>query len=361
MYGLQGSPPHTRGKDKSRFIHGNRCRITPAHAGKRLENRGLICGGEDHPRTRGEKSYCAQARQFCTGSPPHTRGKGRIKKADAENYRITPAHAGKSIAFVFLPPAFEGSPPHTRGKGRLFWLLCQSQRITPAHAGKSEPAGRSRRGKEDHPRTRGEKVFIGHIIPKKSGSPPHTRGKVMSGSFASLSRGITPAHAGKSRKKKSIVTEHMDHPRTRGEKGGDRLFQRLWRGSPPHTRGKVSFFVHGFSRKRITPAHAGKRYSLCYTLVRFVGSPPHTRGKVRRSLNFIKFSGITPAHAGKSCFAPRTGSTRQDHPRTRGEKFVSNPRPICSKGSPPHARGKAGQSTAALWCRGITPARAGKS
>ena len=49
-----------------------------------------------------------------------------------------------------------------------------------------------------------------------------------------------------------------------------------------------------------------------------------------------------------------------DHPRTRGEKLVAENMYRYSKGSPPHARGKAASDGWGEEAVGITPARAGK-
>ena len=50
--------------------------------------------------------------------------------------------------------------------------------------------------------------------------------------------GITPAHAGKSAPAFRPIAWTGDHPRPCGEKLGDRVVRRGWRGSPPPMRGK---------------------------------------------------------------------------------------------------------------------------
>ena len=52
-----------------------------------------------------------------------------------------------------------------------------SDRITPAHAGKSNTFQVEETGKEDHPRTCGEKVRYFQRVQRFAGSPPHMRGK----------------------------------------------------------------------------------------------------------------------------------------------------------------------------------------
>ena len=151
-----------------------------------------------------------------------------------------------------------GSPPHTRGKGCHFHCELAFFGITPAHAGKSTFVCSPLISLTDHPRTRGEKVSISKYFFGKSGSPPHTRGKVGNFRTRRIETGITPAHAGKSVGEITIFNVSQDHPRTRGEKKALLLVKICQIGSPPHTRGKVFYIVFFSMLRRITPAHAGK-------------------------------------------------------------------------------------------------------
>ena len=214
-------------------------------------------------------------------------------------------------------------------------------RITPAYAGKS-PSGRihiPRQG--DHPRIRGEKVRESAAGTALLGSPPHTRGKDLFYELFAVSGGITPAYAGKSCYVSFAQNRLWDHPRIRGEKLPSRRVQiRVW-GSPPHTRGKVFCFGRFSISFRITPAYAGKRKQDIdqnrriedhprirgekprkpYRVTNYKGSPPHTRGKVLFFRNFRLSERITPAYAGKSLSVSSLCSVLWDHPRIRGEKF----------------------------------------
>ena len=154
-----------------------------------------------------------------------------------------------------------GSPPHTRGK--VFSMENQrlARRITPAHAGKSVIICSFGKKHRDHPRTRGEKTLQSIIMSTHAGSPPHTRGKVIPLMGICALAGITPAHAGKSGKIEFATGMEEDHPRTRGEKSQMGLNSNLCQGSPPHTRGKAQNSYIQQASCRITPAHAGKRFS----------------------------------------------------------------------------------------------------
>ena len=131
-----------------------------------------------------------------------------------------------------------GSPPHTRGQADYTLSYVDGARITPAHAGKSEPAYFRTKILRDHPRTRGEKTLIASPSFFTMGSPPHTRGKVIEPTPVWWDWGITPAHAGKRDAQVRGYHRQEDHPRTRGEKLFRSSHSTSKGGSPPHTRGK---------------------------------------------------------------------------------------------------------------------------
>ena len=233
-----GSPPHTRGKEFAVVNHEYIFGITPAHAGKSFHSHSNTKKRKDHPRTRGEKFGIVIEKFVYRGSPPHTRGKGSAHLFHQPVSGITPAHAGKSCKRIrrrnsgrdhprtrgekhghqYQGTRKMGSPPHTRGKGTSSRVRSLTLRITPAHAGKSTKQTKMQQLVKDHPRTRGEKSSYLSPHQRTAGSPPHTRGKVLSRSTTAVISGITPAHAGKSLPCDGINVDKRDHPRTRGEK-----------------------------------------------------------------------------------------------------------------------------------------------
>ena len=232
------SPQRVRGKDAHWFDQARESRITPAHAGKSRPSRRKTETKGDHPRACREKKGDRAGMQAQTGSPPRMRGKEIYKTPILLVGGITPAHAGKSCR-----PARRWSCPR------------------------------------DHPRTCGEKSFRPwhHFFPL--GSPPHMRRKVFRLTLAHCSKGITPAHAGKSRRGSNPVGPGRDHPRTCGEK----------------------------------QQRPGRRAGI-------PGSHPHMRGKVITNYKTLDLLWITPAHAGKSFIRCDLPGIAVDHPRTCGEK-----------------------------------------
>ena len=110
-----GSPPHTRGKVEAAVICNFSNRITPAHAGKSNTLSEFFKSCKDHPRTRGEKGFESLSFRFVNGSPPHTRGKDAPRKNKKHFNGITPAHAGKSLTSSIFPDVWTDHP-RTRGE-----------------------------------------------------------------------------------------------------------------------------------------------------------------------------------------------------------------------------------------------------
>ena len=233
-------------------------RITPAHAGKTPRSQLFLVGLPDHPRACGE------------------------------NRRRNPS---------FLP--HRGSPPRMRGKLFSTLRLTCFPRITPAHAGKTGSGLSGRCGSADHPRACGENGAAREEHQDLRGSPPRMRGKLLCSCLRLSAVRITPAHAGKTRKARQACHDYLDHPRACGENGARFLLARVPGGSPPRMRGKRRSSSPAAMQTRITPAHAGKTYkrkqfyssttdhpracgensSSSCSSISHCGSPPRMRGK----------------------------------------------------------------------------------
>ena len=111
----------------------------------------------------------------------------------------------------------------------------------------------------DHPRVGGEKFQKPIDMLQDTGSPPRGRGKVQNIGSSSAKTGITPAWAGKRRKRKHRQDIGRDHPRVGGEKIERLLGMDCDTGSPPRGRGKGVYEIDTELRYGITPAWAGKR------------------------------------------------------------------------------------------------------
>ena len=167
---------------------------------------------------------------------------------------------GEKIASWTVCNVSMGSPPHGRGKDFSAQHPERGRGITPAWAGKSEAMLNLNQIWWDHPRMGGEKLLVLLSVGWWLGSPPHGRGKgVCHGKCSRVVR-ITPAWAGKSQYHNRRTGGSEDHPRMGGEKSAHPSQQLLWKGSPPHGRGKVQALPLKWLSPRITPAWAGKSF-----------------------------------------------------------------------------------------------------
>ena len=68
----------------------------------------------DHPRGCGENMQILSAQLVKLGSPPRMRGKPKVSKICFDEFRITPADAGKT---AYVPIAYYNGKDHPRGCG----------------------------------------------------------------------------------------------------------------------------------------------------------------------------------------------------------------------------------------------------
>ena len=172
--------------------------ITPAGAGKTPACRCCCWHRKDHPRRCGENEPQTPNQILTVGSPPQVRGKPIFPNPYPQQYRITPAGAGKTWGFSFPFDVYK-----------------------------------------DHPRRCGENRMMMSIVGIKLGSPPQVRGKLGGREHSGFKRGITPAGAGKTWGAPDVSIVSRDHPRRCGENRGAYLRGSAGIGSPPQVRGKL--------------------------------------------------------------------------------------------------------------------------
>ena len=212
-------------------------------------------------------------------------------------------------------------------------------RIIPAYAGSTFSSKNTDFPTRDHPRIRGEHKIIHYQMALGVGSSPHTRGALFASVKSGRPSGIIPAYAGSTINVHGNGEVRRDHPRIRGEHQQEHQKIRRQVGSSPHTRGARSSCLRLSCCRRIIPAYAGstsyptrgrwsrwdhprirgEHFLTRSTTLSMMGSSPHTRGAPRPHYSPCRLTGIIPAYAG-STFNPisKPDSTR-DHPRIRGE------------------------------------------
>ena len=237
---LLSAPDHPRACGENTIATKEDIRVLgspPRVRGKLQDGRGHQPGVGDHPRACGENWALMSTRAVTPGSPPRVRGKRLLRFSGFQPYRITPARAGKTSCPSAWACALEdhpracgenktryrwsassaGSPPRVRGKHVDAREPGEDFRITPARAGKTRSARITRRSPADHPRACGENQQYRETGAWVDGSPPRVRGKRSFSMERRMRPGITPARAGKTSSARRDRDRIGDHPRACGE------------------------------------------------------------------------------------------------------------------------------------------------
>ena len=173
------------------------------------------------------------------GSSPLTRGKLTASRSASRSCGLIPAHAGKTPQRG-LRPQRGGSSPLTRGKHYHSSLFIRVAGLIPAHAGKTAFCAAISARCAAHPRSRGENGANDFLRTIVQGSSPLTRGKPNCAPRPTVAPGLIPAHAGKTRHRRSCRQSCRAHPRSRGENSTSWSTPSGDMGSSPLTRGKRS-------------------------------------------------------------------------------------------------------------------------
>ena len=202
-------------------------------------------------------------------------------------------------------------------------------------------------------------------------SPPRVRGKVPVCCPEHRKVRITPAYAGKRRRRWASGSQDRDHPRVCGEKSANPKVRDTMEGASPRMRGKVFFFtgasfyaiffLEPSGNLLLEPSGSSWVPPDGSIFVFAIGSPPRVRGKERTVPEQRSGNGITPACAGKSSASSSSVHRSRDHPRVCGEKRKTGAVPAPLPGSPPRMRGKGEEGLRRCLSERITPAYAGKS
>ena len=272
----------------------------------------------DHPRSRGVYRAPASPARSAVGSSPLARGLREQVSGDVVQGRIIPARAG-----------FTRSWAVTMGVPR------------------------------DHPRSRGVYFDEGDLNGALRGSSPLARGLRSPLSSWGTIRGIIPARAGFTRRRRRTPATHSDHPRSRGVYIYLDATAADEAGSSPLARGLRIVGLVGRPHGRIIPARAG--FTFCRLRRRAaVTDHPRSRGVYsRRVLHHVRDSGIIPARAGFTGVSRYSKTPWSDHPRSRGVYPGTRREAGVRPGSSPLARGLRRIEVSSRRGSGIIPARAG--
>ena len=243
------------------------------------------------------------------------------------------------------------SPPRVRGKVPVCCPEHRKVRITPAYAGKRRRRWASGSQDRDHPRVCGEKSANPKVRDTMEGASPRMRGKVFFFTGASFYAIFFLEPSG------NLLLE----PSGSSWVPPDGSIFVFAIGSPPRVRGKVKVQSTLRLERRDHPRVCGEKGRKMKQQFIGLGSPPRVRGKAVLRVALCIGVGITPAYAGKSRTGLYGNTGGRDHPRVCGEKKFTFDAGKLIPGSPPRMRGKALQLPLCILDMRITPAYAGKS
>ena len=273
-----GSSPLTRGKPRVRDGESRPSGLIPAHAGKTLRCMIGQGSGKAHPRSRGENILTACKRTRSAGSSPLTRGKLRRLCGLKSSSGLIPAHAGKTIASL-RDGSKIGAHPRSRGENcAIVKRAMTAPGSSPLTRGKQTGELQSVLTLWAHPRSRGENERAREDADIPWGSSPLTRGKRGVRETRAGMEGLIPAHAGKTQRAPRSDLAGRAHPRSRGENDPSAWTNYLNPGSSPLTRGKLRRRLPRSSSRGLIPAHAGKTSRHDLSKVR-TWAHPRSRGE----------------------------------------------------------------------------------
>ena len=132
------------------------CGITPAGAGKTMDDLTAAWAARDHPRRCGENSSSDMRAVITCRITPAGAGKTVSSSAACLRGRDHPRRCGENYLIFWPQERLQGSPPQVRGKLTCPRYSVKFSRITPAGAGKTTAIRIVRMCNKDHPRRCGE-------------------------------------------------------------------------------------------------------------------------------------------------------------------------------------------------------------
>ena len=338
------------------------------------------CAHDSSPRVRG-KQINLQVQAPCPGLIPACAGKTRRLLAWLPASWAHPRVCGENAPSTTATKAAHGSSPRVRGKQRRSRRRRGGPGLIPACAGKTEFRKCARSESWAHPRVCGENRDAHKTATAYMGSSPRVRGKLMMRSGFQFVRGLIPACAGKTRCLGRVPVLRRAHPRVCGENRRNEMFRWCTPGSSPRVRGKHEYeqktswedrlipacagktcHQHlGRSRARAHPRVCGENLGIESRLRIFCGSSPRVRGKLSETPYRSIGSRLIPACAGKTATKSRSPARCQAHPRVCGENSNLRCLIFVESGSSPRVRGKLHRPTRKGQTPGLIPACAGKT
>ncbi len=271
------------------------------------------------PRARGADNVVEFGRSVagtipaCAGS---SAGRGRCGRPGWDHPRVR----GEQAAATRWPANVPGPSPRARGAATTVTVAMPNAGTIPACAGSSYSADRYSQSRRDHPRVRGEQGPVEGRSGLAQGPSPRARGADDGSDGRVEMKGTIPACAGSRRAGCRPSDPDRDHPRVRGEQRDPDGTTWLATGPSPRARGAGVHAAGGEREPGTIPACAGSRDPLARWWSR-KRDHPRVRGEQGGQDNGVfPLWGPSPRARGAGRWPPEGGHLSGDHPRVRGEQ-----------------------------------------
>ena len=257
------------------------------------------------------------------------------------------------------PTTASSFPPRTRGWTLRARLAQYSLGVSPAHAGMDPGIWVKERYVDGFPRARGDGPHPHEYFRFAPAFPPRTRGWTPRLPMPSVSKDVSPAHAGMDPHSFYVLPFVCGFPRARGD--GPMIYPVVASRMrfPPRTRGWTHGILAMNRTYTVSPAHAGMdpnggvRTVIrdCFPRARGDGPrrrceieaitefPPRTRGWTPHKANQDPDWTVSPAHAGMDPSSVPGSYSGSRFPRARGDGPDSHLRDTGGVKFPPRTRG----------------------
>ena len=354
-----------------------------------------------HPRSRGADTARSVEYTDHPGSSPLARGGLQGNRREFSSRGLIPARAGRTDRPQRRPrrrrahprsrgadldrfPARcwrGGSSPLARGGHPSTPVRPGQEGLIPARAGRTRVSHWSRGQRRAHPRSRGADRRGSSPPSRRSGSSPLARGGRHAPDCPPHVNGLIPARAGRTPRRSTRACGCGAHPRSRGAdyepagvvhkgegssplaRGGQRgkVILSTFTGLIPARAGRTPLARSSPRRCRAHPRSRGADAGVTTRGGGAPGSSPLARGGPLRVGDDEQAKGSSPLARGGPKGCDPHGEVHVAHPRSRGADDDDAYAAVSTKGSSPLARGGHAGRGGLVGCRGLIPARAGRT
>jgi len=249
-------PPRARGRHRGRARHVFQLWTTPTVWGRQLHRQGRVVDPRTTLACAGTTAVAMVITGGKLGPPPPAQGRLPLGPGAAAGGRTTPACAGTTAVAMVITGGKLGPPPPAQGRLPLGPGAAAGGRTTPACAGTTAVRVCGWRARPDYPRECGDDVKLRPAY-RRCSNHPRVQGRPYTAVDDRPLQRTTPAWAGTTGSSSPRTSRSRDHPRVRGDDVWIDLQVALHVGLLPRARGRRDQARRAAHDPRSTPGVRG--------------------------------------------------------------------------------------------------------